>query len=106
MNGALTDFGRLGRRRGRGLSRVPRGHGHDFHPGRFALAASVLAGDGSGAGGGVSGPQGDFRIEGLRPGTYAVTVVPPQPGPPHGETLELRGDREVVIDRAPRPAAR
>jgi hypothetical protein len=66
----------------------------------------VLAGDGSGAGGGVSGPQGEFRIEGLRPGIYAMTVVPPQPGSPHNETLELPGDREVVIDLAPRPAAR
>jgi hypothetical protein len=64
----------------------------------------VLAGDGSGAGGGVTGPQGEFRIEGLRPGTYAMTIVPPQPGSPHHETLELRGDREVVIDLAPRPA--
>jgi large repetitive protein len=80
--------------------------------GSVPVAGAVVfagAGDGAGSGGGVSGPQGEFRIEGLRPGTYNVTVTVPQGGAAHRQTLELRGDSEIVIQLpeagAPQPEA-
>lgn len=74
--------------------------------GRVVAGAAPVAGavvyarasDGSGTGGGVSGQQGDFRIEGLRPGLYDLTVMLPRDGASRRQTLELSGDREIVID--------
>lgn len=61
---------------------------------------NLRAGDGSG-GGGRSGPQGEFRIEGLAPGVYTLMVIAPQSKVPHQETVDLRGDRQIVIEIQP-----
>jgi protocatechuate 3,4-dioxygenase beta subunit len=64
---------------------------------------NLRAGDGSG-GGGRSDQQGEFRIEGLAPGVYTLLVIAPQSKLPHQETLDLRADRQIVIETQP-PAA-
>jgi len=65
----------------------------------------LRSGDGSG-GGGRSGPQGEFRIEGLKPGLYTLLVTAPEKGFRHQETLDLQADRQVVIELgAHQPAA-
>lgn len=57
----------------------------------------LRSGDGSGSGG-KSDPQGEFRIEGLKPGLYTLLVIVPQNGLQHQETLDLQADRQIVID--------
>lgn len=64
----------------------------------------LRTGEGSG-GGGRSDPQGDFRIQGLKPGIYTLQVIAPQSGIRHEETLDLQADREVVIELATGPPA-
>jgi hypothetical protein len=56
----------------------------------------VESGDGSG-GNTVTGPDGRFRVEGLRPGTYALTALEPRSNLRSDQKLEIEGDREVVV---------
>lgn len=63
----------------------------------------LRTGDGVGTGS-RSGPQGEFRIEGLAPGVYNLLVVAPDSRLRHEETLDLRADRQIVIQATPAPA--
>ncbi len=56
----------------------------------------VESGDGSG-GNTVTGPDGRFRVEGLRPGTYALTALETRSNLRSDQRLEIEGDREVVV---------
>lgn len=60
----------------------------------------LRTGDGVGTGS-RSGPQGEFRIEGLAPGVYNLLVVAPDSKLRHEETLDLRGDRQIVLEVQP-----
>lgn len=67
----------------------------------------VESGDGSG-GNTVTGPDGRFRVEGLRPGTYALTALETRSNLRSDQKLEIEGDREVVValpEAAPKPVA-
>jgi protocatechuate 3,4-dioxygenase beta subunit len=46
---------------------------------------------------GMTGPHGDFRLEGLEPGAYRLSVVQRDTGLRHQEAVELTGDRELSI---------
>jgi hypothetical protein len=50
----------------------------------------------------VSGADGGFRLEGLRPGAYHLIVTLPGGGGTQRQTLELTTDQEIVIDLAVR----
>lgn len=56
----------------------------------------VASGDGSG-GNTVTGPDGRFRVDGLRPGTYALTALETRSNLRSDQKLEIDGDREVVV---------
>lgn len=56
----------------------------------------VEAADGGG-GNAVTGPDGRFRVEGLRPGPYSLTALEPRSNLRSDQRLEIAGDREVVV---------
>jgi hypothetical protein len=66
----------------------------------------VEAGDGSG-GNAVTGPDGRFRVDGLRPGAYSLTALDPRSNLRSDQRLEIEGDRDVLValSEAPKPAA-
>lgn len=47
---------------------------------------------------GTTGPDGSFRITGLAAGRYELMLLRFEPSLQHRETVELEGDRDVVID--------
>jgi protocatechuate 3,4-dioxygenase beta subunit len=47
---------------------------------------------------GSTGPQGEFRLEGLEAGTYHVAAMDFRTGIRHAEEVEISGDREIVIE--------
>ena len=47
---------------------------------------------------GTTGPDGSFRITGLAAGRYELMLLRFDPSLQHRETVELEGDRDVVID--------
>jgi uncharacterized GH25 family protein len=50
---------------------------------------------------GRTGPQGAFRIEGLKPGTYDLTLTQFEKGLEHHERgVEVRGNRDITIEIA------
>jgi hypothetical protein len=68
--------------------------------------ALVLLESGEGGGGdAVTGPDGRFRVEGLRAGTYALTALEPRSNLRSDQKLEIESDREigVAIPEAPQP---
>jgi protocatechuate 3,4-dioxygenase beta subunit len=81
-------------------------HGGLVLSGRLLRAGQPVAGayvlakgmDVETRGTGQSDTQGVFRIEGLKAGTYEVTVNTIAAGQVHKETLELTADREADID--------
>jgi hypothetical protein len=66
----------------------------------------VESGDGSG-GNAVTNPDGRFRVNGLRPGAYALMALDPRSNLRSDQRLEIEGDREVLValPDAPKPAA-
>jgi hypothetical protein len=66
----------------------------------------VESGDGSG-GNAVTNPDGRFRVDGLRPGAYALTALDPRSNIRSDQRLEIEGDREILValPDAPKPAA-
>jgi protocatechuate 3,4-dioxygenase beta subunit len=62
------------------------------------LRVSVSSQEGTGYGSGTSDPQGNFRIEGLKAGTYELQAIDFQTGISHHETLELTADRDILIE--------
>ncbi len=71
-------------------------------PGALVL---VEGGDGSG-GDTVTAADGRFRVEGLRPGTYALTVLQTRTGLRLNQSLNIDADRDLVLalPAAPGPA--
>lgn len=68
------------------------------HGGGPVGGAVILAEAADGNGGNaVTGPDGRFRLEGLRPGAYAITVLDPRSQARLDLRLELEGDREMVF---------
>ena len=47
---------------------------------------------------GSTGPQGEFRLEGLEAGKYVVAAMDFRTGLRHTEEVEISGDREIVIE--------
>lgn len=67
--------------------------------GGVPLAGALVtleSGDGNG-GDTVTGPDGRFRVEGLRPGTYALTALEPRSNLRSDQRLEIESDREIVV---------
>jgi hypothetical protein len=66
---------------------------------RAAVGGAVILAEGADGNGGnaVTGPDGRFRLEGLRPGAYAITVLDPRSQARLDLRLELEGDREMVF---------
>lgn len=53
----------------------------------------------------VTDINGQFQIEGLKEGTYSITVDQPQQNINHRETVSVVGDKEIVIHLAPMKVA-
>jgi protocatechuate 3,4-dioxygenase beta subunit len=47
---------------------------------------------------GSTGPQGEFRLEGLEAGKYVVAAMDYRKGIRHTEEVEISGDREILIE--------
>jgi carboxypeptidase family protein len=71
-------------------------------------ALILVQGADGGGGDTVTGSDGGFRVEGLRPGAYDLTALQPRSGLRVDQRLQVDGDREVVLalPEAPAPAPR
>jgi len=55
-------------------------------------------GEGGGSGRASTDPQGAFRIQGLKPGTYQLQAMSFRTGLSHNEAMEISGDRDILIE--------